>query len=209
VSIEVYAEAGKSKVFVSAYDWPGWARGAKTEEAALEAMAEYAERYAPVAERAGLKLPAPSFSVVDRISGSGGTDFGVPYEQAPRDSTRITAAKAGRLADLVEASWALFDAGVAKAPAKLKKGPRGGGRDRDEVVQHVLNAEQAYARKLGLALTVPPYSSTAELADFRATIVEALRAAKPPAEKKWPVRYGARRIAWHVLDHLWEIEDKS
>jgi hypothetical protein len=25
----------------------------------------------------------------------------------------------------------------------------------------------------------------------------------------WPPRYGARRMAWHVLDHLWEIEDKS
>jgi hypothetical protein len=25
----------------------------------------------------------------------------------------------------------------------------------------------------------------------------------------WPPRYAARRIAWHVLDHAWEIEDKS
>ena len=25
----------------------------------------------------------------------------------------------------------------------------------------------------------------------------------------WPTRYAARRIAWHVLDHAWEIEDKS
>ena len=23
------------------------------------------------------------------------------------------------------------------------------------------------------------------------------------------VRYAFRRIAWHVLDHAWEIEDKS
>ncbi len=28
-------------------------------------------------------------------------------------------------------------------------------------------------------------------------------------EKGWPPRYAARRMAWHVLDHLWEIEDKS
>ena len=26
---------------------------------------------------------------------------------------------------------------------------------------------------------------------------------------KWPPRYAARRLAWHVLDHAWEIEDKS
>jgi hypothetical protein len=209
MSIEVYAEKGKSKVFISAYDWPGWARGAKTEELAIEAMAEYAERYAPVVERAGLKMPAPSFTVVDRIAGSGGTDFGVPYEQAPRDATRITTAKAARLADLVEAAWVLFDEGVARAPATLQKGPRGGGRDRDQVVEHVLNAERAYASKLGLKLKAPAYSSTADVTAFRAAIVEVLRAAKPPAAGKWPVRYGSRRIAWHVLDHLWEIEDKS
>ena len=29
------------------------------------------------------------------------------------------------------------------------------------------------------------------------------------ADPKWPVRYWIRRTAWHVLDHAWEIEDKS
>jgi hypothetical protein len=27
--------------------------------------------------------------------------------------------------------------------------------------------------------------------------------------KGWPPRYAARRIAWHALDHAWEIEDRS
>jgi len=27
--------------------------------------------------------------------------------------------------------------------------------------------------------------------------------------KRWPPRYAARRIAWHALDHAWEIEDRS
>jgi len=27
--------------------------------------------------------------------------------------------------------------------------------------------------------------------------------------KGWPPRYAAARIAWHALDHAWEIEDKS
>ena len=31
----------------------------------------------------------------------------------------------------------------------------------------------------------------------------------PAVEKGWLPRYAARRIAWHVLDHAWEIEDKS
>ena len=25
----------------------------------------------------------------------------------------------------------------------------------------------------------------------------------------WTARYAVRRMAWHVLDHVWEIEDKS
>lgn len=209
MSVEVYVETGSKKVFVSAYDWPGWSRGAKTEEAGLEAMAAYGPRYAPVAVTAGLVLPTPSFMIVDRIPGSGSTDYGVPYELAPRDSTRITQAKAGQLADLVEAAWARFDAGVEAAPASLAKGPRGGGRDRDQVVEHVLTAEQAYAGKLGLRLAVPPYSDPLAVKASRAAIVEVLRAAELPAPKNWPVRYAARRVAWHVLDHLWEIEDKS
>jgi hypothetical protein len=31
----------------------------------------------------------------------------------------------------------------------------------------------------------------------------------PPVPKGWPPRYAARRIAWHALDHAWEIEDRS
>lgn len=209
MSVEVYVETGRKKVFVSAYDWPGWSRGANTEEGALAALADYAPRYAPVAKAARREPPKPTFSIVDRIKGDGTTDFGVPHVLAPRDATRITKAKAGELADLVEASWALFDAGVAVAPPTLAKGPRGGGRDRDQVVQHVLNAEQAYASKLGVKLRAPSYSDPLAVKEFRAAIAAVLRAAEPPAPSKWPVRYGARRIAWHVLDHLWEIEDKS
>jgi len=25
----------------------------------------------------------------------------------------------------------------------------------------------------------------------------------------WPARYAVRRIVWHVLDHAWEIQDKT
>ena len=27
--------------------------------------------------------------------------------------------------------------------------------------------------------------------------------------KGWPQRYAAQRIAWHVLDHAWEMQDRS
>jgi hypothetical protein len=31
----------------------------------------------------------------------------------------------------------------------------------------------------------------------------------PLGGRKWPPRYAAGRIAWHALDHAWEIEDRS
>ncbi len=51
-----------------------------------------------------------------------------------------------------------------------------------------------------------------EIEAVRADILAAIsgaRAGAPPTEKGWLPRYAARRIAWHVLDHAWEIEDRS
>src|SRR5690348_253158 len=147
----VIIEQGKQRVFACALDWPGWCRSGRTEEAALAALGAYAPRYAAVVRQAELKFPsAHTFEVIERRAGGGGTDFGVPSEAAEHDAERLTAAAARRQAALVEAAWQSFDAIVAGAPASLRKGPRGGGRERDAIVDHVLGAEVVYARKLGL-----------------------------------------------------------
>jgi hypothetical protein len=47
---------------------------------------------------------------------------------------------------------------------------------------------------------------------WRPAVLERIRSAADPGplkERGWTPRYAARRIAWHVLDHAWEIEDKS
>jgi hypothetical protein len=99
---------------------------------------------------------------------------------------------------------------VEKAPASLRKGPRGGGRDRDAIVEHVLGAETAYARKLGLRLQQPAAGDAVAVREHRNALVAGLRAGtKGVTERGWPARYAARRMAWHVLDHAWEIEDRS
>jgi hypothetical protein len=113
---------------------------------------------------------------------------------------------------LVEACWTVLDAVVAGAPAGLRKGPRGGGRDRDPMFDHVLAAEDAYARKLGVRLPTPDGRDPAAVAQFRSSITAALRQPLSPTTgtgKRWPPRYAGRRIAWHALDHAWEIEDRA
>ena len=204
MATSVYLEVGSKKVFACALDWPGWARAAKTEEQALEALAAYAERYRPVPEEAGVRFPksvADTFDVVERVKGDATTDFGAPSKSVKADATPLTKAQAERLAALVEGGWTLFDRVAAQAPAELRKGPRGGGRDRDKMVAHVLDAERSYFRLVG----VKDGGRDAFLAALRAA-----REAQPElTTKSWPWRYAARRVAWHALDHAWEMEDRA
>jgi hypothetical protein len=211
----VFLEVGNRRVFACALDWPGWCRSGKDEERALQALAAYAPRYAAVPRRAGIALPAGTetdLKVVERLPGSATTDFGAPGAIAGAETRRTTGKEAERRTALVVASWAVFDAVRAGAPAALRKGPRGGGRDRDKMVDHVLGAEASYARMLGVRHRQPAIDDEAAIAALRDDIVRVLNApsdGSPPVPKGWPPRYAARRIAWHVLDHAWEMEDRS
>ncbi|MDQ6616248.1 MAG: hypothetical protein M3083_16290 [Actinomycetota bacterium] len=230
--VPAYLEVADRKVFASAVDWPGWCRSAKDEAAALKALVAYAHRYAVVAHRAGWTLGATrpcgaseagdalvgefagttlagegiEVDVVERLPGSSGTTFGVPMAIADGDRVALSSAAAERQAELVAAAWAVLGQVIATAPAVLRKGPRGGGRDRDAIAAHVNEAEIAYARKLGVRLRKP------KIEELRESLLSVLRMPSDRqalAEGGWPARYGARRIAWHALDHAWEIEDRS
>jgi hypothetical protein len=194
----VYVEVGGKRVFASAADWPGWSRGGKDEKAAVEALAAYAPRYAKVAKLAKLELANnPSeLAVVERLKGSASTDFGVPGTPAEDESKPLRAQDLDRLLALMQAAWKYLDQVKAKVPRELRKGPRGGGRDRDKMYAHVLDAEVAYAAALRVKLKAPD----------RKALLEALR--NPDPEAKWPPAYAIRRIAWHALDHAWEMEDR-
>ena len=194
----VYVEVGGKRAFASAADWPGWSRSGKTEPAALEALAAYAPRYAKVARLARVDFPedASDLNVVERLNGNASTDFGVPGMPAKNESRPLTDAEAARMIALVEACWKYLDNVVAKSPQALTKGPRGGGRDRDKMYAHVLEAELGYARQIGVRIKEPD----------RGALRAALRNPNPDA--RWPVAYAVRRIAWHALDHAWEMEDR-
>jgi hypothetical protein len=210
--LPVYLEVGTKRVFAAALGWPGWCRSGRDEDGALASLLDYHARYAPVAARAGRRLPSVSqcdLEVVERLAGSATTDFGAPGAVPEADRMPSSAAAARRRAALVSASWSVLDDVVASAPASLRKGPRGGGRDRDAIVSHVLDAEVMYALKLGVR--IPAAVAATDPRRLRDPLLEALGHGGPPDSdpKQWPPDYAARRIAWHVLDHAWEIEDRS
>ena len=215
VSIEV----GTKRTFASALEWPGWSRSGRDEAQALEALAGYAGRYALVPRVAGLDF-APgvmtSFEVTERVPGNATTDFGAPAVVAAAEEAPLAAGEAERISALLAACWEVFDRVANAAPAQLRKGPRGGGRDTDAIVEHVAAAELAYARKVGIRLGTDLPATRAAILDLLqgrlvidpASLDNAKRSG-PSHPSKWPPRYAVRRIAWHVLDHAWEIEDKS
>jgi len=206
-------ESAPKKTFATALDWPGWSRSAKTPEAAIESLLSYGPRYEPIARAAGLYFPAAfAAEVVERADGGSGTEFGVPSRIHEPDRRPADAREGRRLASLVESSWASFDHVAAGAPAELRKGPRGGGRDRDRIVAHVNESDWYYARELGLKLRQPAVGDRAAIESMRKEMLGVLRRpsdGSPLAGRKWTQRYAARRIAWHALDHAWEIEDRS
>jgi hypothetical protein len=215
-SIRVTVEHTPKRTFASAADWPGWSRSGKTEELALEALAAYAMRYAPVAEALGASLAetmkADDLEVVGRYEGSSGTEFGVPSRPSELDRRPLTAAEADRLARIVEAAWTAFDRIAADAPEELRKGPRGGGRSTSKIVGHVMDSDRAYANEMGIKIRELAPNDRGAIAATRAEMLGILRSARdgePLAGRRWPARYAAHRIAWHALDHAWEIEDRT
>ncbi len=210
--IVVTIESTPKKAFARALEWPGWARGGKTDELALAALAGSAARYAAVAVAAGESFAPDSYEIVDHAGGGGGTDFGVPSVITDAERRPTTAAEADRLARLVAAAWTTLDRVAASAPAELRKGPRGGGRDRDKMLAHVVEAESVYAREMGIRERLPDPTDRAAVDALRAAMLEVLRQPSdgtPLGGRKWTVRYAAGRIAWHALDHAWEMEDRS
>jgi hypothetical protein len=196
---KLYIEQGSNTAFAVALEWPGWCRRAKTPELAVEALDEYRERYAAIVSIPF--APAP-YEVVGSLKGNGTTDFGAPDARGPWDTVPLSSRDLNRQIAILQDCWNYFDQVVASAPATLRKGPRGGGRDRDALVDHVREAERAYCSRAGHR--VAPRTPWDEQRDV---VVTALRAKATNAA--WPSAYAIRRCAWHIVDHAWEIEDKS
>ncbi len=219
----VFIETGAKRVFVSALDWPGWSRGGRDEATVLESFVEHGPRYRTALGPAAASLDVPKgtadIEVGERLAGGAGTDFGVPSRGASSDDRPIDARESERLATILRACWAAFDAAAAAAVGvELQKGPRGGGRDLDKIVGHVWEADVAYHQSLGHPYRprrgVAPRDDLADLHDsaIAAFMARCRDEPLPPSRRTsapWSPRYYVRRAAWHALDHAWEIEDRS
>jgi hypothetical protein len=214
--ILVTIEHTPKKTFATAADWPGWSRSGKTEDLALETLAAYSSRYAAVADAAGEPFAVPgaitAFEIVERNPGSAGTEYGVPSRPTGLDARPTDGHEAARLARIVVAAWAYLDSVAAAAPEELRKGPRGGGRNTSKVMAHVTDADRAYGDVMGIKVREFAPDDRQAVVAMRDAMLAVLRAARDGtsiAGRRWPARYAAQRIAWHALDHAWEIEDRS
>jgi hypothetical protein len=215
-SLAVYLEEGKKRTFAAALDWPGWCRHGRNEAAALAALLEYGPRYAAILSGTRLGFVAPKalsqLAVVERLPGTATTDFGAPGVAPGVDRERsCDSATVRRFEKILRSGWHAFDKAVDAARGKtLATGPRGGGRSLDGIVSHVIDADAGYIRAAGWK----PPQSTSSPAETREAILAALKASAadeippkgPRGGVRWTARYFVRRVAWHVIAHVWEIE---
>jgi hypothetical protein len=206
------------KVAAFAIDWPGWSRGAKTGPQAVELLDAYRDRYRPVAGLAGLASEfdaAGRLEIVEDHVGVGSTDFwGISFAPSSFEQEPMPTDELERKLGLLEASWLFFDDVAARVSAEMEKGPRGGGRDRDQIVRHVIvNEWQDLAKKVEVVAPPDdrrtPEAVRAHREDFVAAMREYNAEGKMARGRNWTVALLLRHTAFHALDHAWEMEDKD
>lgn len=219
-AMRVMLEVGPKgkKVVAVAPDWPGLSRGAKTGEAALERLRAYLPRYAPVAALAGMGTEfagnaAAATEVVEQYPGTSSTDFwGISFAFSEIDRRPMSDAELERALALLQGCWTFFDEARGRVSAELRRGPRGGGRDRDQIVRHTVGAElMDWRKKLGLPVPEQIVVTAEALRAHRAEYCAALREhhAEGKPARTWPLRFLIRHTAFHTMDHAWEMEDND
>ena len=220
VPIRTVVERGpknKRSVAFSA-DWPGWSRGAKTAELALEALEAYRDRYRPIATLAGMSREFDSagrLKVVEDKVGTGSTDFwGISFSPSAREQRTMREAELERAITILRACWAFFDRVAARVSPEMRKGPRGGGRDRDKIIRHTIRTEsEDFAKRVGLRIDEGAALTPAGLRRHRKAYVAAMRSYNAGEVERrmrsWTLAFLIRHSAFHTLDHAWEMEDKD
>ena len=208
---------GKRAVAFS-LDWPGWSRGARSPELALETLETYRIRYRPIADLAGVAAEfdaAGPLEVVEDRVGTGSTDFwGISFSPSSTEHGQLADADFERRIALLRACWAFFDGVAARVSPEMRLGPRGGGRDRNRIIRHTIRTEsEDFAKQVGLRIPEEAALTPEGLLQHRATYVAAMRAYNAGEitrrMRSWTLPFLIRHSAFHTLDHAWEMEDKD
>jgi len=221
--VNVYIEVGKKKCFANALEWPGYGRSGRDQAGVLEALVAYAPRYAKAVQSSGLDFHPPAdvseLQVLKEVEGRSATDFGVFEIVITEDARPLTDDGVRRFQALLSACWHTLEQVADAATGKeLTKGPRGGGRELDGILRHVLESQGGYIGRIGIKHKVDADAPLRdELRRCGQAALDGLMAAAhgelptqgPRGGAYWPPRYFVRRAAWHVLDHAWEIEDRA
>jgi hypothetical protein len=199
-------------------DWPGWSRGARSAELAMRTLESYRERYRPVAALAGMAgefdAAGPLHVVEDRV-GTGSTDFwGISFSPSATERDPMGEADLERGIALLRACWVYFDGVAARVSPLMRKGPRGGGRDRDRIIRHTIRTEsEDFAKRLGLRIPEGAALTPDGLRRHREAYVAAMRSYDAGRAdrrmRSWTLPFLIRHSAYHCLDHAWEMQDKD
>jgi hypothetical protein len=199
-------------------DWPGWSRGAKTADAAFETLERYRDRYRPVAQLAGMATEfdaAGPLEVVEDRVGTGSTDFwGISFSPSSTEHGPLGEADLARRLTLLQAAWTFFDEVAARVSPEMRAGPRGGGRDRNRIVRHVIrNESEEFAKQVGIRIAEEAALTPEGLRHHRETYLQAMHdynAGRIDRKmRSWTLPFLIRHSAFHTLDHAWEMEDKD
>jgi hypothetical protein len=217
-NLRVILEVGKKerRVVAGAMDWPGLDRWGKNDDLAIEKLMSYLPRYSGVAKLAGL---AKKFTlhrdveIVERVVGSGSADYwGIAHVPSEIEREVLPPAELERRLALLRACWSYFDSTAARVSAQLRPGPRGGGWTRDEIIRHVhVNEPEQMTRKVEVRTPREFMLTPDGRAVHREATLDAIRTynAEGKAARSWPIQFLIRRIAHHVMDHAWEMEDRD
>lgn len=221
--IEVILEIGKKHTFATALAWPGWSRSGRDEAAALNSLLAYGLRYKSAIGSVIVDFHPPAdlkeLQVIERLPGNSTTEFGAPNVAPASDVEPLGNAEYERYQAILDACWKTLEATYQSAiHVELRKGPRGGGRELEKIIQHVVEANRSYLNQIGWKKAQNQAGTTQSILNSaRDSTLNALAASMagelpkqgPRGGEYWPLRTFVRRVAWHILDHVWEIEDRS
>jgi hypothetical protein len=153
--------------------------------------------------------------VEDRV-GTGSTDFwGISFTPSSEERVEpMPEAELERRITILKACWAFFDEVAARVSPEMRKGPRGGGRDRHRIVRHTIRTEsEDFAKQVGIRIPEEGALTPGGLQTHRTDYIAAMRAYNKGEisrrMRSWTLPFLIRHSAFHTLDHAWEMEDKD